>query len=156
MPSSIYVLFFIIQFNGSLIPWTSAHLNRLFKTSSSSLDLKVSNAEYCNGDTPRQHWGVMPHSLYREEKSLRHFAGVEKFLDNNKPRLHLLKVNSHCFKLRRSYSVSFNLSNVGEIFWIESERKKKKKLFVLRSSTSQSGESEIRKFLVAVVQRYRL
>ena len=25
----------------------------------------------------------MPHSLYREDKSLRHFAGVEKFLDNN-------------------------------------------------------------------------
>ena len=32
------------------------------------------------------------------------------------------KVNSHCFKLHRYYSVSFNLSNVGEIFWIESER----------------------------------
>ena len=33
-----------------------------------------------------------------------------------------LKVNSHCFKLHRSYSISFHLSNVGEIFWIESER----------------------------------
>ena len=26
--------------------------------------------------------------------------------------------NSHCFKLHRSYSISFNLSNVGESFWI--------------------------------------
>ena len=32
------------------------------------------------------------------------------------------KVNSHCFKLHRSYSISFNLSNAGEISWIESER----------------------------------
>ena len=32
------------------------------------------------------------------------------------------KVNSHCFKLHRSYSISFHLSNVGEIFWIESDR----------------------------------
>ena len=31
-------------------------------------------------------------------------------------------VNSHCFKLNRSYSVSFNLSNVGEIFRVESQR----------------------------------
>ena len=124
----MHVLFFIIQFNGSLIPWTSAHLNRLLKTLSSSLYLKARNAEFCNGDTPREHREVMPHySLYREEKSLRHVAMVETFLDDNKPKLHLLNENSHCFKLHRSYSLSFNLSNVGEIFWIESERKRKRK-----------------------------
>ena len=127
MPSSMHVLFFIIQFNGSLIPWTSAHLNRLLKTLSSSLSLKARNAEFCNGDTPREHREVMPHySLCREEKSLRHVAMVETFLDDNKPKLHLLNENSHCFKLHRSYSLSFNLSNVGEIFWIESERKRKR------------------------------
>ena len=128
MPSSMHVLFFIIQFNGSLIPWTSAHLNRLLKTLSSSLYLKARNAEFCNGDTPREHREVMPHySLCREEKSLRHVAMVETFLDDNKPKLHLLNENSHCFKLHRSYSLSFNLSNVGEIFWIQSERKRKRK-----------------------------
>ena len=129
MPSSMHVLFFIIQFNGSLIPWTSAHLNRLLKTSSSSVYLEASNnAEFWNGDTPREHRGVMPHySLYREEKSLHHVAMVETFLDDNKPKLHLLNENSHCFKLHRSYSLSFNLSNVGEIFWIQSERKRKRK-----------------------------
>ena len=128
MPSSMHVLFFIIQFNGSLIPWTSAHLNRLLKTLSSSLYLKARNAEFCNGVTPREHREVMPHySLYREEKSLRHVAMVETFLDDNKPKLHLLNENSHCFKLHRSYSLSFNLSNVGEIFWIQSERKRKRK-----------------------------
>ena len=31
-------------------------------------------------------------------------------------------MDSHCFKLHRSYLISFNLSNVGEIFWVESER----------------------------------
>ena len=41
--------------------------------------------------------------LNRGGKLLRHVAMVLK------------TVNSHCFKLRRSYSISFNLSNVGEI-----------------------------------------
>ena len=128
MPSSMHVLFFIIQFNGSLIPWTSAHLNRLLKTLPSSLYLKARNAEVCDGDTPREHREVMPHySLCREEKSLRHVAMVETFLDDNKLKLHLKNENSHCFKLHRSYSLSFNLSNVGEIFWIQSERKRKRK-----------------------------
>ena len=27
------------------------------------------------------------------------------------------KVNSHCFKIHRSYSILFNSLNVGEIFW---------------------------------------
>ena len=60
--------------------------------------------------------------FYRQEKSLRHVALVAKFLDDNKPKIHLKKVNSHCFKLHRSYSISFNFSNLGEIFWIEAER----------------------------------
>ena len=47
----------------------------------------------------------------REENLLCHVAMVAKFL-----------VDLHSFKLRRSYSISFNLSNVGEIFWVESER----------------------------------
>ena len=32
------------------------------------------------------------------------------------------KVNSHCFKLRRSYSISFNLSNVAKFSAVKSER----------------------------------
>ena len=40
-----------------------------------------------------------------EENSLRHVAMVVKFLDENKPKK---KVNSHSFKLHRSYSISFN------------------------------------------------
>ena len=59
----------------------------------------------------------------REEKSLYHIAMVAKFLDDNKPKILLKrKLLLHCFKLHRSYSISFNLSNVGEIFWVEFER----------------------------------
>ena len=144
MPSSMHVLFFIIQFNGSLIPWTSAHLNRLLKTLSSSLYLKARNAELCNGDTPREHREVMPHySLCREEKSLRHVAMVETFLDDNKPKLHLLNENSHGFKLQRSYSLSFNLSNVGEIFWIESERKRKRNFLCCAHLLRKAGSVKL-------------
>ena len=157
MPSSMHVLFFIIQFNGSLIPWTSAHLNRLLKTLSSSLYLKARNAELCNGDTPREHREVMPHySLYREEKSLRHVAMVETFLDDNKPKLHLLNENSHCFKLHRSYSLSFNLSNVGEIFWIESERKRKRNFLccvhLLRKAGSVKSEVSCRSRVMMAIK----
>ena len=51
----------------------------------------------------------------KKEKLLRHVAMVAKFLDDNKPKKSL-KVHSHYFKLHRSYSNSFNLANVGEIF----------------------------------------
>jgi len=54
--------------------------------------------------------------VHREEKSLRHVAMVVKFLDDNKPKTSL-KVNSHWFKIHQSYSISFNLSNVSDIFW---------------------------------------
>ena len=57
-----------------------------------------------------------------EEKSLRHVSMVAEFLDDKKPKKSLKKVNLHCFKLRRSCSISFYLSIVGEIFWFESER----------------------------------
>ena len=49
---------------------------------------------------------------------LRHVAMVAKFLDDNKPKIHLRSK----FALHRCYSMSFNLSHVGEIFCIESER----------------------------------
>ena len=53
----------------------------------------------------------------REEKLLRHIAIVAKFLDDVKSNMEChLKKNSHCFKLHWSYSISFNISNVGEIF----------------------------------------
>ena len=54
---------------------------------------------------------------YREEKSLRHVAMVATFLDDSKPKKSLKKVYSHYFKLHRSYSISFNLANLGEIFF---------------------------------------
>ena len=57
----------------------------------------------------------------REEKSLRHVALAAKFLDDNKPKIHQ-KENLHRFKLHRPYLISFNLSKVGEIFLVESER----------------------------------
>ena len=50
--------------------------------------------------------------LNREKTLIRHVALVAKFLDDDK----VENVTSNCFKLHRSYSVSFNLSNVGEIF----------------------------------------
>ena len=65
-----------------------------------------------------------------------------------------LKVNSHCFILHRSYSISFNLSNVGEIFWscIRKLRKRKRKFCVV-FTYSRKKAHEIRKFFVTVVQR---
>ena len=73
----------------------------------------------------------------REEKSLRHVAKVAKFLDDNKSKGHL-KCGFAPFQLHRSYSISFNLSNVGKIFWVESKRtiskfrkRKRKKIVML-------------------------
>ena len=93
-------------------------------------------------------------TVYRGEKSLRHVAMVAKFLDDNKPKRHL-KVDSHCFKLHRSYLVSFNLSNVGEIFWVKSKRtlEKEKENFCVVLTYSMERAREIRKFHVAVVQQ---
>ena len=81
-------------------------------------------AELLPPDTPSFKEGFVV-SFFRinREKSLRNVAimMVATFLDDNKPKRHL-KSDLHCFKLRRSYLNSFNFSNVGEIFWVESER----------------------------------
>ena len=80
---------------------------------------------------------------------------VAKFLNDNKPKIHLLqKVNSQCFKLHRSYSISFNLSNLGKIFWTESERtiselRKRKRNFLCYVHLLR----EVRKFHVTVMQQ---
>ena len=69
-----------------------------------------------------------------------------------------LKVNSRCFKLHRSYSISFNFANIGEIFsgWIRKDRiqvwKKKKTTFVL-CSPHMKRACEIRNFHVTGLQR---
>ena len=73
----------------------------------------------------------------RKEKSLRHVAMVAKFLDDNKPKK-LLK--SLFALLHRSYSISFNLANLGEIFFgtvsiVIYVQKKKATMFVLCSPT---------------------
>lgn len=55
-------------------------------------------------------------TINRKEKSLRHVALVAKFLDNNNPKPHLKSVFG-LFQSYRSYPISFNLINVGDIFW---------------------------------------
>ena len=52
------------------------------------------------------------------------------------------KVNSHCFKLHQSYSVSFNMSNVGEIFWVESEIKFRRIVRSLLRTTAELNFAE--------------
>ena len=44
------------------------------------------------------------------------------------------KVNSHCFKLHQSYSVSFNMTNVGEVSGVESEIKFRRIVRSLRTT----------------------
>ena len=70
----------------------------------------------------------------------------------------LKKVNSHCFKLHRSYLISFNLSNVGKIFRVKSERtlckfRKRKIKFLCCAHLLHKRAREIRKFHIAVVQQ---
>jgi len=55
-------------------------------------------------------------TLNREEKSLCHVATVAKFLDDNKPKIHV-KSKFALFQTSLIYSISCNLSNVGEILW---------------------------------------
>ena len=83
---------------------------------------------------------------------------VAKFLDDNKPKIHL-KENSPYFKLHRSYSISFNLSNLGGISGVESKEsylslEKERENFCLVFIYSIKRASEIRTFLVTVVQRW--
>ena len=54
----------------------------------------------------------------REEKSLPHIAMVAKFLRDNKSKRHL----KSGFPPFQTSSISFNLSNVGEVLWVELER----------------------------------
>ena len=67
---------------------------------------------------------------------------------------------SHRFKLHRSYSISFNLSKVGEIFWVKSEkteskfRKNENENFCVVFTNSMKWARETRKFHVAVMQRW--
>ena len=72
---------------------------------------------------------------------------VAKFLDDNKPKTLL---NSHCFNVHRFYSISFNLSNIGDIIsGVEFQRtgskftKKKKKIYMLYSPALQSGRVKL-------------
>ena len=60
-----------------------------------------------------------------------------------------LKVNLHCFKLHRSYSVSFNLWNVGKILcgWNDPNSKFRKRKFLLCSCTSRSGHIKLGSFM---------
>ena len=53
----------------------------------------------------------------RQEKFLRHVVMMATFLDDNKPKF-LFKSKFALFQVHRTYSISFDLSNVGEIFWI--------------------------------------
>ena len=64
-------------------------------------------------------------------------------------------MDSHCFKIHRSYLVSFNLSNFGEIFWVKSKRtlENEKENFCVVLTYSMERACEIRKFQVAVVQQ---
>ena len=66
-------------------------------------------------------------------------------------------MNSHCFKPHRSYSVSFYLSKVGEIFWDLNTKRPylilEKESFCAAFTYSIERAGEIRKFHVAVLQR---
>ena len=67
-------------------------------------------------------------------------------------------MDSHCFKLHRSYLISFKLSNVGEIFLVKSERtvckfRKEKQIFCFVLTYPIKWAREIRKFHIAVVQQ---
>ena len=55
-------------------------------------------------------------------KSLRQVAMVAKFLDDKKLKRHLKSGFALSVRLHRSSLISFNLSNVGKIFWVESAR----------------------------------
>ena len=70
------------------------------------------------GPFPLDHSAIGKNNIYdnKEEKLLRHVAMVAKFLDDNKPRKSPKILILCYFKLHRSYSISFNLANLGEIF----------------------------------------
>ena len=90
----------------------------------------------------------------REEKSLHHVAMVAKFLDDNK----LIRSLKSLFALFQTslnpYSISFNLANLGEIFFgpylsLENESDS----FCVVFTSSIKWAHEIRTFHVIVVQQ---
>ena len=79
---------------------------------------------------------------------------VAKFLDDNKAKRHL-KMDSQCFKLHRSYLISFKLSNVGlnpKGPYVSLEKENQNFCFVLTYSIKWMRD--IRKFHLAVVQQW--
>ena len=90
---------------------------------------------------------------HREGKSLRHVTKVAKFLDDNNGE----NITSDCFKIHRSYSISFKLSNVGKIFWVCIRKylslEKEKENFCVVFTYSIKRARKIRKFHEAVVPR---
>ena len=79
---------------------------------------------------------------------------VAKFLDVNKSKRHL----KSGFALFQTSLTLFNLPNVGEVSWVESERtvskfRKRKKIGVVLTYSIKRA-IEIRKFHVAVVQQW--
>ena len=80
---------------------------------------------------------------------------VAKFLDDNKPKIHLKSE----FALFRTYSVLLNFIQfvIGEISGVKPERtvfKLRKRKFLCCVTYSINQERDIRKFHVAVVQRW--
>ena len=71
----------------------------------------------------RMHWDLLYVNWNREEKLLRHVSKVAKFWGENKPKTSLTKWIRTASNFHRSYSVSINLANVGEIFsgWIRKD-----------------------------------
>ena len=90
---------------------------------------------------------------HREEKSLPHVTKVAKFLGDSNGE----NVTSDCFKIHRSYSISFNLSNVGKIFWVCTWKylslEKEKENFCVVFTYSMKRARKIGKFHEAVVQQ---
>ena len=95
---------------------------------------------------------------YREEKSIRHFAMVAKFLDDDKPKIHskskfaLFQTSSMLFsfiQFVKCWRNFFGLNPKGPYLSLEKE----KEPFCTVFTYSVKRVSEIRKFHVAVVQR---
>ena len=57
-------------------------------------------------------------SIERRSRHYVTFPWKQTFWMTTNRKRHQKKVNSHCLKLHGSYSVSFNLSNVGEIIFL--------------------------------------